>query len=135
MNKLETCQKHDVKWNLETTDKCPECASENEDHKDKVLFARSGYYKSLVARKEVENNNLSEQRKWLMEQVYFLRKSVAFLESRKRELEDGVKSLEKIINIGVTVVEKIEDSERLETEVALLENERDQSKDVKKTNS
>ena len=135
MPELQNCELHKVKWNPQTIDECPECFAGKEDKKDKMMFARSAHYRELVRKKDNDDTNLNQQHQWLLEQIYFLRKAVAFLESRKRELENGVGDLEKIINIGVTVVERIEDSERLNKSVELLENERNKSKDVKKIDS
>ena len=109
MPKLAECEIHNVRWNTETADCCPECFADKSKAQDKVLNARSGYFRSIIAKKEVENENLKEQRQWLMEQVYFLRKSVAFLEIRKRELEDGIKGMEKVLGVGVLAVEQLED--------------------------
>ena len=111
MPKLAECEIHNVRYNTETTDSCPQCFAENaKKNGDKVIKARSGYFRSIIAKKEIENENLKEQRQWLMEQVYFLRKSVAFLEIRKRELEDGIKGMEKILGVGIQAVEQLEDS-------------------------
>lgn len=76
-----------------------------------VSPAKAGYYKGLVAKKAEENSNLKEQRAWLLEQVYFLRKTVNFLEFRKRELDDGIKSLEKNIFAGIGAMEQLEENE------------------------
>ena len=88
-----------------------------------ITPARAGYYKSLVAKKQEENSNLKENRGWLLEQVSFLRKSVAFLETRKRDLEDGIKNLEKQIRAGIGIMEQLEDNnhfEKLSTKIKKL---------------
>lgn len=73
--------------------------------------AHSGYYKALVAKKVEENSGLKEQRGWLLEQVYYLRKAVSFLETRKNVLEKAVESLEKNINAGIGAMEQLEENE------------------------
>lgn len=75
-----------------------------------VSPAQSGYYKSLIAKKHEENEQLKDTRGWLLEQISFLRKSVSFLELRKRELEDGIKKLEQQVRIGVDIIEKLEEN-------------------------
>ena len=87
---------------------------EDEDKRksvSKVGPAMSGYYKSLIAKKGIENNNLKEHRGWLMEQVSYLRKAVAFLELRKKELEDGIKGLEKNFVVGIDAMEQLEENQ------------------------
>ncbi len=71
----------------------------------------SGYFKGLIARKSEENSNLKETRAWLLEQVYFLRRAISFLEARKKELETGVSMLEKNIFIGIEAMERLEKNE------------------------
>lgn len=80
---------------------------------ERVYPAQSGYYKSLIAKKKEENGRLGETRDWLAEQVNFLRKSIAFLETRKRELEDGIKGLEKNIGVGISMMESLEEFKEL----------------------
>jgi DNA integrity scanning protein DisA with diadenylate cyclase activity len=46
-----------------------------------------------------------------LEQVYFLRKAVALLESRKKELEKGVENMEKQIIGAIPAIEQLEDNE------------------------
>ncbi len=78
---------------------------------EKVGPAQVGYYKGLVAKKAYENDNLKENRAWLMEQVSYLRKTVSFLEVRKKELEKGIESMEKTIYQGLESVEQLEENE------------------------
>jgi hypothetical protein len=82
-----------------------------------VAPAQSGYYRGLVAKKIEENSNLKEQRAWLLEQVYYLRKAVRFLESRKAVLETAISSMEKQINGGIEIIEQLEDNGKF-TEVS-----------------
>lgn len=77
----------------------------------KVAVPQSMYYRGLVAKKLEENSNLKEQRGWLLEQVYFLRKAVNFLEGRKKELEAAVASMEKTIMGGVTALDQLEEND------------------------
>lgn len=79
----------------------------NLDRAERILPATLGYYRGLVAQKGEENSSLKEQRGWLLEQVYFLRKAVKFLEVRKQELETAVRDMEKNINIGITALEQL----------------------------
>ncbi len=79
-----------------------------------ILPAQAGYYKALVAKKYEENTGLKEQRGWLLEQVYFLRKAVKFLETRKKELEDGIYGLEKNITIGISIMEQLEENKEFQ---------------------
>lgn len=72
---------------------------------------RAGYYKALVASKAEENSNLKEQRAWLMEQVYFLKKAVSFLEGRKKELEKGTENLQQLIVGAIPAIEQLEENE------------------------
>lgn len=85
-----------------------------ENKAELVTTAQAGYYKSLIAKNEKESGDLKENRSWLIEQVSFLRKSVAFLETRKRDLEDGIKELEKQVYQGVGIMEQLEDNDHFE---------------------
>lgn len=81
------------------------------EKKNTVLTpARAAYYTQLVENKFEENNNLKEQRGWLLEQVYYLRKTVGFLEARKIVLEAGIKNMEKNILGGVSAIEQMEEN-------------------------
>lgn len=86
----------------------------SQEQKDKlknaeiVSPASSGYYKAIISRKQETNENLKGIQNYLLEQVRFLRKSVAFLEMRKRELEDGISGLEKNLHIGIQALEEAE---------------------------
>jgi hypothetical protein len=81
---------------------------------DAILLPQSEMYKALVAKKYEENESMKESRGWLMEQIAFLRKSIAFLEKRKRELEDGIAGLEKNIVLGVAMMQELEDSDNFQ---------------------
>lgn len=78
---------------------------------EKVAAPSASYFSSLVAKKHEENSNLKETRSWLMEQVHFLRKTIGFLEVRKRQLEDGIADLEKAIMNGVGTMVILEENE------------------------
>ena len=75
-----------------------------------VDATKADYYRSLLARKEEDKDNLQGTKGYLLEQVSFLRKSVAFLELRKRELEDGIKNLEKQVRVGIDAMQTLEDN-------------------------
>lgn len=83
----------------------------SDQHMEIVGPERAGYYRQLIAKKHQENDNLKENRSWLLEQVYFLRKSVSFLENRKKELEYGISMMEKTIMTGIHAVENFNENE------------------------
>lgn len=78
-----------------------------------VTPAQASYFTGLVSKKLEENENLKEQRAWLMEQVSYLRRSVSFLENRKSELERGINLLEKNILSGIDAMKQLEDTENM----------------------
>jgi hypothetical protein len=79
----------------------------------RITEANTAYYRGLLAKKGVEGKNLKQARDYLMEQVTFLRKAVVFLETRKQELEAGIKGLEKNVSVGIDFMEELEDLKRL----------------------
>ncbi len=106
--KFQECPVHNIKYNKETTKECPDCV-EDERKATKVSPAQAGYYRAIIATKIEENKRVKETRDWLYEQVKFLRKSIAFLEARKRQLEEGIKMLERNIGLGIDIMENLED--------------------------
>lgn len=80
-----------------------------------IYPAESGKYKALIGSKLEENGRLKDERGFLMEQVYFLRKAVRFFESRKLELERGIKMMEGQIDGAIPMIETIEETENLRT--------------------
>lgn len=113
--KTNTCEIHKLQWNPDTSSRCPNCIAEEKERGNSLVGpAKAGYYKALVAQKVEENSTLKEQRGWLLEQVSFLRKTVAFLEARRRELENGISQLEKQVHIGISIMEQLEDNKEFE---------------------
>ncbi len=98
---IEICQKCKTKYNSETVEACPTCEVANK----KLLPLAVGHFKKLVEQKKGENTTLTETRDALAHQVKGLWKMVYLLESRKKDLEEYVASLELYLKKGSDVVD------------------------------